>query len=802
VYTTLSKKCLPIIAASIGVFCCQAQNRKFTVRDSIEMTTFSEPPHYIPNANAPASPDGKRFAIVTSRGILKSNQIESTVRIFDTESIERFLNAGEDAAQIPAGKLLARMVSVPVAYTGAPYSPLISDLRWAKDSQSLYFLAQNAAGQHYLCNVNIKTGRTAALSPRTDYDVERYSVGDRLALFVAIRLSSVPPSEQLPGEKINADASDVTGQSIDSILFPHQDGQLARLSRELWISRAGRSHLVKDASAALNGNDMVKYLDVLSISPDNRFAIRLMPVDDVPATWQTYLPLKGFEDWRANLTNKSPVNYWKPQQYVLVDLASEKVQRLLDAPLGGSLAHLEATEAVWSDDGKRILLTNTFLPLDGADAATREKRANICAVAEMDLPTRETRCIASSRDAGNPTVEYPDPLRLQDASFGETSDEVVVHLGWPRESRYETDKYKLSNGEWKVVRSDKGAIGQVKSIGPDPKDLAKVVITVKQGLNDPPILWARDVITGKEREIWNPNPQLRQMKMGEASVYRWKNSSGEDFIGGLVKPIDYVPGRRYPLVIQTHGFQESEFITDGPFPTAMAARPLSSEGIVVLQVGSNHLHYDEATEAHEQVTGYASAIDKLASEGIVDPARVGIIGFSRTCWYVETALIERPTLFATASITDGIDQSYMQSLLYDADNVSDTQRVFGGTPFGEGLKNWIEKAPGFHLDKVRSPLLITAIKPTAILEEWEIYSSLYQQKKPVDFLYIPNGQHVLQKPLDRFASQQTNVDWFTFWLLDYERPQSEDPEAYKRWEHLRELRGADSSKQTPTKATP
>jgi hypothetical protein len=80
----------------------------------------------------------------------------------------------------------------------------------------------------------------------------------------------------------------------------------------------------------------------------------------------------------------------------------------------------------------------------------------------------------------------------------------------------------------------------------------------------------------------------------------------------------------------------------------------------------------------------------------------------------------------------------------------------------------------------------------SVLGEWETYSSLLQQGKPVDLIYLPSGQHILQKPLDRYASEQGNVDWFRFWLKGYERPNPEDPDQYKRWEHLRELRDADA----------
>jgi hypothetical protein len=111
---------------------------------------------------------------------------------------------------------------------------------------------------------------------------------------------------------------------------------------------------------------------------------------------------------------------------------------------------------------------------------------------------------------------------------------------------------------------------------------------------------------------------------------------------------------------------------------------------------------------------------------------------------------------------------------------------------------WVDHAPGFHLDQVQTPLRIETIGPVSVLEEWEIYASLWEQKKPVDFIYIPGGQHILQKPLDRMASQQGNVDWFRFWLKDEEDPDPAKVEQYARWRDLRKLQQANEAKQKAT----
>jgi hypothetical protein len=73
-----------------------------------------------------------------------------------------------------------------------------------------------------------------------------------------------------------------------------------------------------------------------------------------------------------------------------------------------------------------------------------------------------------------------------------------------------------------------------------------------------------------------------------------------------------------------------------------------------------------------------------------------------------------------------------------------------------------------------------------VLAEWEIYASLRQQHKPVDMVYIPEGQHVLQKPLDRLASQQIAVDWFRFWLQGFEDTAANKRAQYGRWQNIRD----------------
>lgn len=315
------------------------------------------------------------------------------------------------------------------------------------------------------------------------------------------------------------------------------------------------------------------------------------------------------------------------------------------------------------------------------------------------------------------------------------------------------------------------------------------IVGIRQTLNEPPVLWADDLESGHGRQIWNPNPQFASVKFGHASIYQWTDESGHTWTGGLIEPPDYVTGKRYPLVIQTHGFNPEQFLTDGAFPTAMAARPLASAGMIVLQIDERRDHAMEPMEASDQEAGIEAAIFRLDADGLIDPDRVGIVGFSRTSWHVEEALLHSPSAFAAAVIADGVDMSYMQYLLFGEENPelkAEFERINGGEPFRRrDLQRWIENAPSFSLDKLQTPLRIESHGGSSILQEWETYAALRLQHKPVDLIDIPGGQHLLQKPLERLASQQGVVDWFRFWLEGYERPGPQDKSQYARWRELR-----------------
>ncbi len=318
----------------------------------------------------------------------------------------------------------------------------------------------------------------------------------------------------------------------------------------------------------------------------------------------------------------------------------------------------------------------------------------------------------------------------------------------------------------------------------------KARFVVDESLSVPPRVL--DNSNGRQNIIWDPNPQLKDVDFGKVDILKWKDERGAAWTGGLVKPPDFKQGKRYPLVIQTHGFRSSKFMMDGPYTTAFAARALAARGMLVLQVEE----IGDGRETPERpriggTLGYESGVKKLVDDGLVDGSRVGIIGFSVTGWYVLDNLLYNPTRYRAATLAEFTSGTYwelLQNVDYGGQSRLDLIKSEVGSMENPTttLKNSIDN----KLVNLSTPLRIEENSPSALIYNWDVYSSLRYQKKPIELIYIPEGQHVLVKPWERLASQQGNVDWFSFWLQGYEDPDPAKAEQYTRWRELRDAQAA------------
>jgi hypothetical protein len=746
---------------------CDAEQTKrpFTVADDIGLTLFWTVG--IARPKIQFSPDGNYFSVYSEHGRLDLNRIEASLRIYRSQDVEDSLKGSNDAPPQP----------IWVISRCAETAPIISDLRWLTDSSGLAFLEGPVDGIKRLVLADLRTQEMETLTSAME-GVKEFDIRDRRNYVYT--LTDPAPLQKMQVER-QAPAMVGTGRTAKELLFPDDPITVSTLSSRhyLWAVVSGQRSEVRKS----DGAPIVLSERNVALSPGGRFLIAQEMVPEVPASWEIlYPPALASSPLRIRVGRELTGN--SVRQYVRVNLRTGSVQSLTDAPVSASAGWYSGLTAgpKWSSDGQAILLPGTFLH-------SKDHVPSRPCIAVVDLSSNTRTCVEPLR--GQTETGFEEGYHfVSDVRFidGDKHRVMVSFKTQPEGHAGNTEYRSKEDGTWEVVGQSKGE----SEVGHNGLE-----IEVEEAFDRAPVL-----VAGKKemsRVIWDPNPRLNELDLGQASLYTWKDKQARDWRGLLFKPSHSKPGRRYPLVIQTHGFSESFFIPSGRYPTAYAARELAAADMVVLQVEEGACIYSGTpSEAPCGVSGYAAAAEQLVSEGVVDPERIGIIGFSRTCLHVMEALTTGALHLKAASITDGAMANYLQYMLgvdsWGNVNARNYDSVIGAKPFGDGLQQWLRRSPLFRLDKVTTPLLVVGEGPFSLLFMWEPYAGLRYLQKPVDLIMLNTSEHVLTNPAVRLASQGGTVDWFRFWLKDEEDPDPAKAEQYERWRELRKMQQREENK--------
>jgi len=734
--------------------------RPFTVADDIE-TSLLLPLEDGPNVRF--SPDGSYFAVYSERGNLARNQVEDSLRFYRSQEVENFLaHAKESRLPSPAW----------VVNRSEKEGPIIHNWRWLADSSGVAFLQPAANGNYQLVLADLRKKTIEPLTSPSEQlgEYALFDIRDRSHYVYTAAdpqdAKSVPEKQE---RESHAPAIVGTGRRLEELLFaddPLVKKIVTAPKGYLWAVVGNKRFEVKHDGKALVPQAQPLGRG-LALAPDARTVALTLPVPEVPSSWETlYPPPSASSFYRIHAGQGSA------RQFVRVDLQTGAVHALTDAPVSMDGGWIAYGGPDWSSNGNQIVLPGTFVKAqDNAPSRPCVAIVNIRSDASSCVEMIKSSHADNPTDAGSHTVIA--------ARFVDGDEQRVLVSFWKENWSTWTTKYEWKGNRWEMI-------GQ--SEGEEQSGLSGLQVRVKQDLNEAPLLVAS--MKGNSRVIWDPNSQLKDIQLGQASVYTWKDKEGREQKGGLYKPANDQAGRRYPLVLQTHGFLEEGFRPSGTgFGPAYAARALAGAGIAVLQLGEQ-CAAPAPNEGACAVSGYEAAANQLVADGLVDPDKIGIIGFSRTCYYVMEALTTGSSLhLKAASVTSGVMETYFQYM--QSPEGSEANTVIGAAPFGEGLQQWLKRSPGFNLDKITTPLLVNAEgRGINVLEMWEPYAGLHYLHKPVDLIVLNTDEHVLTNPAVRLASQGGSVDWFRFWLKGEEDPDPAKVDQYKRWRELRKLQEA------------
>ncbi len=424
------------------------------------------------------------------------------------------------------------------------------------------------------------------------------------------------------------------------------------------------------------------------------------------------------------------------------------------------------SDAAWSPDGRRIVfVSNREQEPDASyrtdlwvvDAGNPDKGATLRRLTDDERtksdpvfsPDGATIAFLVAADG----VYGAPQVAVMPAGGGEIRVLTAAHDRWVNAFRYSAD------GEWIYfayenlgghqvarVRPRDGRLEQViqgeRAIG--EFDLAKggaIVARVESGHRAPEL---HVFSGGRERALTRFNADFHaRLVLAEKVSTSFKAPDGTQVQAFVTKPPDFVPGRRYPTVLNIHGGPVGQFAWGFDFESQY----LAANGYVVVEPnprGSTGRGEDFVRAIYRTwgITDYddlIAAVDHAIAEGYADPDRLAVTGYSYG-GYMTNVVITRTDRFKAAA--SGAGHSYIAGN-YGHDIYQKWYNWELGPPW-ENREKYDRLSPLLQAGRVTTPTIFLGGR-----EDWNVpiinaelfYQSLRKRGIPTELVVYPDAHH-------------------------------------------------------------
>ena len=273
------------------------------------------------------------------------------------------------------------------------------------------------------------------------------------------------------------------------------------------------------------------------------------------------------------------------------------------------------------------------------------------------------------------------------------------------------------------------------------------------------------------------NPQQANYLWGTAELYRWKAYTGKQAEGILYKPENFDPKKKYPMIVYFYERNNQtlyNYIAPTPTPSRLNISFFVSRGYVVFVPD---IWYTTGHPGKNSYDYIVSGTRALIKQGFIDSTKIGLQGQS---WggYQAAYVITQTNLYAAAwagapvvnmfSAYGGVrwETGVNRQMQYEK------QQSRIGATIWEKPHLYIENSPLFHLQKVKTPLVIMSNDADGAVPWYqgiEFFTAMRRLNKPVWLLNYNGEAHNLVERKNRKDIQIRQQQFFD-WLLKGETP--------------------------------
>ncbi len=292
---------------------------------------------------------------------------------------------------------------------------------------------------------------------------------------------------------------------------------------------------------------------------------------------------------------------------------------------------------------------------------------------------------------------------------------------------------------------------------------ANGVVTVTAHAQQPP-----ELIRVDGTALSNHNGELiKSLRLASVEAYDATGKDGTRVGAMLLKPPGFKKGVRYPTIAWVHGGPTSQ---DG-FEFDATSQALAAQGYLVVNPnyrGSNGRGRDFSTAIYAdwgnfEIQDIHAIVDKLVADGLADPDRLGIGGWSYGGMNTNYA-IATDTRFNAAMSGAGIANALTG---YGTDQYIRQYENEIGLPW-ESIEPYAKISfPFLHADRIKTPTLFMCGEKdfnVPLINSEQMYQALRSLGVPTQLVIYPDQYHGLTKPSYKQDRLERMIEWYGRYL--------------------------------------
>lgn len=265
--------------------------------------------------------------------------------------------------------------------------------------------------------------------------------------------------------------------------------------------------------------------------------------------------------------------------------------------------------------------------------------------------------------------------------------------------------------------------------------------------------------------------QWSKFRLTTREVVSWKSYDGATIEGILMKPADYDPTRKYPLLVVIHGGPTGVDTLAASADRYYPIERFAAKGALVLKPNyrgsAGYGAKFRALNVRQLGTGdyedVISGVDSLIAKGMVDKDRVASMGWSEG-GYISAFITCYSDRFKAVSVGAGI--SDWTTYYVNTDIHPFTRQYLKGTPWDDP-EIYKKTSPITYVNRAKTPTLIQhgdQDKRVPPPNSFELYQALKDRGVPVKLVLYKGFGHPINKPKQQRAVMEHNYEWFSKYI--------------------------------------